>query len=76
MLLVRYGYNALFVIVHVRCCPTAIVPVASCELEEDCIQSPEKEGVKPKAAAFLTIKEPPPNVTDWLPPLLIEKEVV
>jgi len=46
------------------------------ELEEDCIQSPEKEGVKPKAAASLTVKEPPPNVTDWPHQLLIEKEVV
>jgi hypothetical protein len=23
----KIGYNALFVIVHVRCCPTAMVPV-------------------------------------------------
>ena len=76
MLLVRYGYNALFVIVPVRCCPTAMVPVASCELEEDCIQSPEKEVVKPDTESSLTVKEPPPNVTDWPPPLLIEKEVV
>src|SRR5690242_20122760 len=68
--------TTVFVIVHVRCCPAAMVPVASCELEEDCIQSPEKEGVKPKAAASLTVKEPPPSITDWLPPLLIEKEVV
>jgi len=29
MLLVRYGYNALFVIVPVRCCPAAMVPVAA-----------------------------------------------
>ena len=39
--------TAVFVIVHVRCCPAAMVPVASCELEEDCVQSPEKEVVKP-----------------------------
>jgi hypothetical protein len=46
MFLVRYGYNALFVIVHVRCCPAAMVPVAAtCRGPglEASIPSPEKE---------------------------------
>jgi hypothetical protein len=53
-----------------------MLPVASCELEEDCIQSPEKEVVKPDTESSLTVKEPSPNVTDWLPPSLIEIEIV
>jgi|1186.fasta_scaffold138332_2 hypothetical protein len=52
-----------------------MVPVASCEPEEDCIQSPEKEVVKPEAESSDTVKAPAPNVTDWLPPLLREKDV-
>ena len=39
-----------------------------------CIQSSEKEGVKPEAAVSLTVKEPAPNVTDWLPPSVREKD--
>jgi len=66
----------MFVVVHVNCCPELIVPVASPEPAAVCIQSPEKEGVKPDTESSLTVKEPLPNVTDWLPPLLIEKEVV
>ena len=72
--LAKYGYNALFVIVHVRCCPAAMVPVASCELEEDCVQSSEKEVVKPGVESADTVKEPDFSPTAWLFPLLIEKD--
>ena len=71
--LVKYGYSALFVIVHVRCCPAAMVPVAFCELEEDCVQSPEKV-VKPGVESADTVKEPGFSPTAWLFPLLIEKD--
>jgi hypothetical protein len=52
-----------------------MVPVASCELEEDCIQLPENEVVKPGVESSDTVKAPAPNVTDWLPPSVREKEV-
>jgi hypothetical protein len=56
--------TAVLVIVHVRCCPAAMIPVASCEPEEkDCIQSPEKEVVKPDTESSDTVKAPAPNVT-------------
>jgi hypothetical protein len=66
--------TAVFVIVHVRCCPAAMVPVASCDPEEeDCIQSPEKEVVKPGVESSATVKAPDLSPTAWLFPLLREK---
>jgi hypothetical protein len=60
--LLIYGYNSSFVIVHIRCCPAAMVPVASPEPATVCTQLPEK-GVKPEAVASLTVNEPGANVT-------------
>lgn len=65
---------AVFVIVHASCCPAAMLPIASPEPAAVCIQSSEKEGVKPEAAASLTVKEPGANITDWLPPSVREKD--
>ena len=65
---------ALFVIVYLSCCPGLIVPVACSEPEEVCIQSPEKEVVKPGVESSVTVKGPKPNVTAWLPPSVREKE--
>ena len=70
MLLVRYGYNALFVIVHLRCCPTSMVPVAATWKGpglEASIQSPEKV-VKGNVVVSVIMKEPEPNVKSLLPP--------
>ena len=39
------------------------------ELEEDCIQSPEKV-VKGNIVVSVIVKEPEPNVKSWLPPPL------
>src|SRR5689334_22063216 len=58
---------AVFVIVHVRCCPAAMIPVASCELEEDCIRSPEKEVVKPDGESSVTVKAPNLSPTACFP---------
>jgi len=66
--------TAVFVIVHVRCCPAAMIPVVSCELEEDCVQSPEKEVVKPDTESSDTVKTPDFSPTAWLFPLLREKD--
>jgi hypothetical protein len=63
----------VFVIVHVICCPAAMLPVASPEPAAP-LQLPEKEGVKPEAIASLTVNEPGANVTDWLPPSVREKD--
>jgi hypothetical protein len=75
MLLVRYGNNALFVIVPVRCCPTAMVPVAATwkgpGLEAG-IQSHEKV-VKGNVLVSVIVKEPEPNVMSWLPSPLSSK---
>ena len=52
-----------------------MVPVVSSEPEEeDCIQSPEKEVVKPDVESSDTVNEPEPNATDWLSQLLREKD--
>jgi len=66
--------TAVFVIIHVRCRPAAMVPVASCDLEEDCVQSPKKEVVKPCVESSDTVKEPDFSPTAWLFPLLREKD--
>jgi hypothetical protein len=66
--------TAVFLIVHVRCCPAAMLPVASCELEEDCVQSPEKEVVKAGVESSDTVKEPDFSPTAWLFPLLREND--
>jgi hypothetical protein len=51
-----------------------MLPVASCELEEDCVQSPEKEVVKPDIESSVTVKAPDFSPTAWLFPLLREKD--
>jgi hypothetical protein len=74
--LVRYGYSTLFVIVDVRCCPAAMVPVAFCEPEVVCIESPEKEGERNSPAGLaisVIVKGPEPNVISWLPHLPVKK---
>ena len=48
------------------------MPVASSELEEDCIQSPEKEVVKPGVESSVTVKAPDLSPTAWRFPLLRE----
>ena len=56
-------YGKKLRIVHVRCCPTVMVPVAVLEL--DLMQSPEKpikSVLEPGISTML--KEPGPSVTD------------
>ena len=76
--LVRYGYNAPFVIVHVRCCPAAMVLVAVTTPEsglEVSIQSPETElKINWLLLTSVSVKGPEPNVMSWLPPSVREKE--
>ena len=75
MLLVRYCYNALFVIVHVRCCPTAMVPVASWVRGR--LHTITGEGrSKAKSCSVSYCKRTSTQCNRLPPTLLIEKEVV
>lgn len=56
--------TTVFVIVHVRCCPELIKPVASTKVDDGWLQSPEKEVVKPDLGDSTTVKGPGSNTTD------------